>query len=502
MPKSPGATARRLPVEMAMLRISDARHRLPRILGTAQLVMLGLGVMIGAGIFSLSGQQAAINAGPAVIVSFGLAAVICFIAALSYAELSSTIPVAGSSYTFTYVAFGEMWGWFVGWALILELVLAASVVSRAWSDYFLATLGSFDIDVPSLIVDHSRADSDLNLVAPAVIIVLMILIATGTKLSAGVLSVAVLLKVAVILLVVTVGFSHVDTDNYTPFIPGAQSSSDAGTLWSSLVGTESAYGIAGVFAATAVITFGYIGFDLISTAAEDAKEPRRSVPRAMLISIGLVAILYVAVAAILVGLRPYGDLNTSAPVSDALAAVGVSWAAKVVNLGGLLAFTTVVMVVLIAQSRVLFSMGRDGLLPGVLGRVSRRYSAPTNAAIVAGLFAAIVSMFPKIGALNNMLVLGALFAFFSCSVGVLVLRRTQPDIERGFRVPGVPIVPLISAAAIVWLALNLTAETWLRFLVWMAAGLVIYFAYGRSHSALAGRIGTSRPVTSSGKHSL
>ena len=502
MPKSPGATARRLPVEMAMLRISDARHRLPRILGTAQLVMLGLGVMIGAGIFSLSGQQAAMNAGPAVIVSFGLAAVICFIAALSYAELSSTIPVAGSSYTFTYVAFGEMWGWFVGWALILELVLAASVVSRAWSDYFLATLNSFDINVPSFIVDHSQSASDLNLVAPAVIIVLTIMIATGTKLSAGVLSIAVLLKVAVILLVVTVGFSHVDTDNYAPFIPDAHSSADAGTLWSSIIGTESSFGIAGVFAATAVITFGYIGFDLISTAAEDAKEPRRSVPRAMLISIGLVAILYVAMAAVLVGIRPYADLNTSAPVSDALAAAGVSWAAKVVNVGGLLAFTTVVMVVLIAQSRVLFSMGRDGLLPGVLGRVSRRYSTPTNAAVLAGLFAAIVSMFPQIGALNNMLVLGALFAFFSCSVGVLVLRRTQPDIERGFRVPGVPLVPLIAAAAIVWLALNLAAETWLRFLVWMAAGLVIYLVYGRSHSALAGRIGTSRPVTSSGKHSL
>ena len=502
MPKSPGATARRLPVEMAMLRISDARHRLPRILGTAQLVMLGLGVMIGAGIFALSGQQAAMNAGPAVIVSFGLAAVICFIAALSYAELSSTIPVAGSSYTFTYVAFGEMWGWFVGWALILELLLAASVVSRAWSQYFLATLDSFDINVPAVIADHSQAGSDLNFVAPAVIIVLTILVATGTKLSAGVLSVAVLLKVAVILLVITVGFSHVDTDNYSPFIPDAVTTGDAGTLWSSIVGTDTAFGIGGVFAAAAVITFGYIGFDLISTAAEDAKEPRRSVPRAMLISISIVSVLYVAMAAVLVGISPYTELGTAAPVSDALASAGVSWAAKVVNLGGLLAFTTVVMVVLIAQSRVLFSMGRDGLLPGVLGRVSRRYSTPTNGAIVAGVVATGVSMFPKIGQLESMLVLGALFAFFSCSVGVLVLRRTQPEIERGFRVPGVPVVPLISAAAIVWLALNLTGETWLRFLAWMAVGLVIYLLYGRSHSALAGRIGVSRPVGASGKHSL
>ena len=502
MPKSPGATSRRLPVEMAMLRISEARHRLPRILGTAQLVMLGLGVMIGAGIFSLSGAQAAANAGPAVILSFALAAAICFIAALSYAELSSTIPVAGSSYTFTYVAFGELWGWLVGWALILELVLAASILSRVWSTYFVATLGEFDVDVPSFVLDHSQADSTLNLIAPLVLIVLTVLVATGTKLSTGVLSVAVLIKVAVILLVIGVGFSHIDTDNYRPFIPDPQTVGEAGTVWSTLTGTDTSYGIAGVFAATAVIAFSYIGFDLISTAAEDTKEPRRSVPRAMLLAIVLVTILYVAMAAVLVGMRPYSELGTAAPVSDAFAAAGVGWAAKVISVGGLVAFTTVIMVVLIAQSRVLFSMGRDGLLPGLLGRVSRRYSTPTNAAIIAGLAATIVAMFPKIGTLEPMLVLGAFFAFFSCSVGVLVLRRTQPDIERGFRVPGVPVVPLLGAVAIVWLSLNVTAETWLRFLIWMVVGLAIYFIYGRSHSALAGRIGMGSPVGAHGKHSL
>ncbi|MGH3360424.1 MAG: APC family permease, partial [Nocardioidaceae bacterium] len=405
---------------------------------------------------------------------------------------------------FTYVAFGELWGWLVGWALILELLLAASLVARAWSSYFLATLDGFDISLPTVIVEHSQVGSDLNLVAPALLIVLTLLVATGTKLSASVLSVAVLAKVAVILLVIVVGLAHIDRGNYTPFVPEPQDTGgDGGTLWSALIGVDTSFGVAGVFAATAVIVFGYIGFDLISTAAEDTKEPRHSVPRAMLISIGLVSVLYVAMAVVLVGLRPYLELGTPAPVSDALGAAGVDWAAKIVNLGGLLAFTTVIMVVLIAQSRVLFSMGRDGLLPGVLGRVSRRYSTPTNGAIVAGLAATVVALFPTIGELEQMLVLGALFAFFFCSVGVPLLRLRQPDLERGFRVPGSPFVPLLAAAAIVWLGLNLTGETWIRFAVWMLVGLVFYLAYGRSHSALAGRIGMNAlPSGTHGKHSL
>lgn len=473
-----------------MLRVSDARHRLPRVLGTSQLVILGLGVMIGAGIFSLSGLQAATNAGPAVIVSFVIAAAVCFVAALSYAELSSTIPVAGSAYTFTYVVFGEIWGWLVGWALILELLIAAALVARAWSTYFVATLDGFDIGVPAIIADHAKFDSGLNLVAPVLLVLLTVLVVTGTKLSARVLTVVVLAKVAVILLVIAVGSRHIDRANYTPFVPAARPRSEAdgaGTVWSMITGGDSAFGVTGVFAATAVITFAYIGFDLIATAAEDTKDPRRSVPRAMLIGIGLVTLLYVAVAIVLVGMRPYAELGTGAPVSDAMQAVGVSSAVSVVNVGGLLAFTTVIMVVLIAQSRVLFAMGRDGLLPRGLGQVSRRYSSPSRAAALAGLAAAALALYPGIGSLEQMLVMGALFAFFFCSVGVLVLRRSQPDLERGFRVPGVPWVPVLSALATVWLALNTTPETWRNFAIWMIAGLFLYSAYGRSHSALAGR---------------
>jgi basic amino acid/polyamine antiporter, APA family len=481
---------RRLPVELAMYRVSEARHRLPRVFGTAQLVVLGLGVMIGAGIFSLSGRQAAENAGPAVIASFVLAALVCFVAALSYAELSSTIPVAGSVYTFSYVAFGELWAWLVGWALILELLVAAALVSRAWSAYSLATLDGLGLEVPASVAKYGAFDADVNLIAPGVLILLTALVVTGTKLSARVLTAAVLGKVAVIALVIVVGARYVDAANYTPFVPRQQAAaaeSGGGTLLQALIGSPgSTYGIFGVFAAASVITFAYIGFDLIATAAEDTRDPRHSVPRAMLVSLGLVTLLYVAMAVVLVGLSPYSELGTDAPVSDALEAAGVPWAAVVVSFGGLLAFTTVIMVVLIAQSRVLFAMGRDGLLPRSLGRVSRGFTAPSNAAATAGIGATLLALYPGIASLEELLVIGTMAAFFSCAVGVLVLRRTQPELERGFRVPASPLLPLLSALATLWLAVNLSVDTWRNFGVWTGLGVLFYFAYGYWQSALAG----------------
>jgi basic amino acid/polyamine antiporter, APA family len=487
-------SSRRLPVEMAIYRVSEARHRLPRVFGTGQLVVLGLGVMIGAGIFSLSGEQAAANAGPAVVVSFVVAALVCVLAALCYAELSSTIPVAGSVYTFGYVAFGEVWGWLLGWSLILEMLIAAALVARVWSSYLLATLVGFDVPVPEVLTQYGQADSDLNLVAPVLLLVLAALVVTGTKLSARVLTTVVVAKVAVIVLVVVAGARYVDTANYTPFVPDpAPVADDAGsTVLQALLGQGgTAFGLTGVFMAAGVITFAYIGFDLIATAAEDAREPARSIPRAMLVSLALVTVLYVAMAAVLVGLRSYERLGSPAPVSDALGAAGVTWTASVVNLGGLLAFTTVIMVVLIGQSRVLFVMGRDGLLPRGLGRVSLTFSAPSRAAAVAGVAAALLALYPGLLSLAELLVLGALFAFFFCAVGVLVLQRTQPELERGFRVPAFPAVPVLSALATVWLGLNLQVASWRAFGIWMAAGLVVYLAYGRRHSALAH--GTAAP---------
>jgi APA family basic amino acid/polyamine antiporter len=488
-PSANGQTVgRRLPVESAFTRVEDARHRLPRLFGRRDLVVLGLGVMIGSGIFSLSGKQAANVAGPAVIVSFLVAAVVCVLAAACYAELSSTIPVSGSAYTFSYVTFGEMWAWLVGWALVLELVTAAAIVARVCSAYFLATLDGFGVTLPTGAAQFFGPDAKVNLVAPVLLLIMTALIVTGTKLSTRVLTVVVVAKVAVILLVVIVGATHINWANYHPFVPmsrAAPATASPTVLGWILDSSFGSFGMMGIFTAASSIVFAFIGFDLIATASEDARNPRKTVPQGMLLGVGAVTILYVAMAVVLVGMRPYAKLGGAAPVSEAMNAVGAGWAAKVVNLGALLAMSTVIMVVLIAQSRVLFNMGRDGLLPKSLGRVSRVYSSPARAATTAGLAAVVLTLYPKVLDLEELLVIGALFCFAFCAVGVLTLRRSEPNLERGFRVPMVPLIPLLSLGATLWLMLNMKTSTWTQFGVWMLLGLAIYGLYGRWHSRLA-----------------
>lgn len=488
MADAPIGRARRLPPELAMLRISNARHRLPAIFGTGLLIVLALGVMIGAGIFSLSGRQAATMAGPAVIVSFLIAAVVCLLAALSYAELSSTLPTAGSVYTFAYVAFGELWAWIVGWALVLELLVAAALVSRVWAAYFATTLDGFGVGVPTFVAEHSSVVEGTGWIAAIVVIVLALLVMIGTKLSGRVLATIVAVKLTAVVLVIAVGARHVDSDNYTPFVPEVvKGAGNKGTVLQSILGgSGDAFGLMGIVTAAGVIVFAFIGFDLIATASEDARNPRRSVPRAMLASIGIVTALYVAMAAVLVGLKPYGELNTNAPVSDALRGTGPGWSANVINVGALFGLTTVILVVLIAQSRVLFAMGRDGLLPRGLARIGAG-SSPSRAALVAGLAAAALALDPGTANREQLLVLGTLFAFAFCAVGVIRLRKTQPDLERGFRVPLVPLVPILSLLATIWLSLSLTWSTWRNFGLWMVVGLVLYLVYGRRHSALGNR---------------
>ena len=489
MAGDPIGRARRLPPELALLRITHARHRLPAVFGTGLLIVLAIGVMVGGGIFSLAGTQAATMAGPAVIVSFVIASVVCLLAALSYAELSSTLPTAGSVYTFAYVAFGELWAWIVGWALVLELVVAAAVVSRIWASYFTATLDGFDIGIPTFLAEHSQVGTGTGWIAAAFVVVLMLLVMTGAKLTGRVLALIVAAKLIAVVLVIAVGARHVDKANYSPFVPDVKEGAGAsGTVLQSLLGgAGDAFGVMGIFTAAGAIVFSFIGFDLIATAAEDAKDPRRSIPRAMLASIAIVTILYVAMGAVLVGLRPYGELNTAAPVSDALRAAGSpSWSANVINVGALFGLTTVVLVVLIAQSRVLFAMGRDGLLPRGLAHVGAG-SSPSRAALVAGLAAAALALDPGTVKRADLLVLGTLFAFAFCAVGVIRLRKSQPDLERGFRVPLVPFVPILSLLATIWLSLNLAGKTWRDFAIWMVVGFLLYLLYGRGHSALGNR---------------
>ena len=356
---------RRLPVEDALAPRQVGRHRLRVAFRRSDLVVLGLGVTIGAGIFSLAGQQAAVNAGPGVLLAFVIAAVACLLAALCYAELSSTLPVAGSAYTFTYVIFGEVWGWLIGWALLLELLLAVAVVARVWSQYAVATLDDFGVSLSGGWQDVAGFDADHDLVAAAVIVLLVLVVVASTRVSVGVLWVAVVAKVAVILLVVVIGLLHVHLANFTPFLPAsrpAPQGSDPSVLQELAGETPDTFGMLGVFTAAAVVFFAFLGFDIVATAAEEARSPERDVPRGIVITLVIATVLYLAVAAVLVGMRPYQELGGSAPLSDAFRDVGADLTARLINLGALLGLTTVIIVVLIGQSSFFYSMSREGLL--------------------------------------------------------------------------------------------------------------------------------------------
>ena len=476
---------RRLPVELALYRTSSARHRLPAVLGRGGLVMLGIGVMVGGGIYSLAGQEAASTAGPAVIVSFAIGSLVCVLAGLCYAELSSTLPVSGSVYTFSYVAFGEVWAWVVGWALVLELVMAAAVVSRVFTQYAVSTLDSAGVALPSTIADLGGF-TGWNVLAPVTLVLLTLMIASGTRLTGRLVSGLVVVKTAIVLVLVVAGLRAMDTANFSRFVPDPVAT-DSSSLLSTLTGFgESSFGWAGVLVAVGPVVFAYVGFDLISTSAEEARDPRRSVPFGILASLGIVTVMYLAMAVVLVGLRPYQELGSDAPMVDALEAAGAGgWVTVTVGLGAVLGSLTVLMVVLTALSRVLFSMGRDGLLPHRLGEVSRRWNSPARAAVLGGLAAAALSTYTEVLALADTLVLAALFTFFFCAVGVIVLRVRQPELERGFRIAGGPVVPVLAAAAVAWFSLTLEGEIWAYFGGWLLIGAVVYAVWGRRHSRLA-----------------
>lgn len=493
---------RRLPVEEATGQPYGGRHRLHRVYQRRDLIVLGLGVMIGAGIFKIAGVQAATMAGPAVIASFVIAGFACLLSALSYAELASTMPVAGSAYSFTYVIFGELWAWVIGWALILEMLLAAAAVSRAWSLFALQTLRDFGIGIPGAIQGMVGQPTGLDLLTLFILVLVTAVVALGARMSLGLLWFLVLAKVVVIGLVIVVGLPHIEADNYTPFVPPAQTSTDptGGTVFGTLLGTSpGTFGLFGVFAATSVIAFSYLGFDILATAAEETADAPRDVPRGMLGSLALTILLYVGVAVVMVGMVRYDALNEDAPLTAAFAQVGAGVMGQVINIGAVLGLTTVILVVVVGLTRVIFSMARDGLLPGGLAAVDRRYLVPSRATLAVGVVAILLSQFVDVLTLEQLVVIGTLFAFVFVSAGVLVLRRTHPEIPRGFRVPGVPVVPILAIVATCWLMLNLALRTWEYFAIWMVAGTLIYAVYGRRHSALSRALG-GRPGRRRGRH--
>ena len=479
-------------VEQSIGDTDEPEHRLKKDLTALDLTVFGVGVTIGAGIFILTGRVAASNAGPAVALSFVVAAVACGLAALCYAEFASSVPVAGSAYTFSYATHGELVAWIIGWDLILEFVIGAAAVASGWSGYLASVLEGTAFELPASITD---ADSGaVNLPAGLLVLALTGILIAGIKLSSRINEVVVAIKVAIVLFVIVAGIGLIDTANYTPFIPPAADApaESAGFLDTPMVqtlfGLESAvYGWGGIVTGAAVVFFAFIGFDVVATTAEETRNPQRDLPRGILGALAICALLYGAVALVITGMQSYQDIDEAdpAPLATAFSEAGKDGFADIIAIGAVVGLVVVVMILLLGQSRVAFAMSRDGLLPRGLSRVHPRFGTPYIITTVVGVFVAVIATFFPIGELAELVNVGTLFAFILVSIGVVVLRRRRPDLPRAFRVPLSPVLPIFAALVSFYLMLNLSGETWVRFLIWMALGLVIYFAYGASHSRLA-----------------
>lgn len=473
-------------VEQSIADTDEPDTRLRKDLTAWDLTVFGVAVVVGAGIFTLTARTAGNVAGPSVSLAFVIAAVACGLAALCYAEFASAVPVAGSAYTFSYATFGEFIAWIIGWDLILELALAASVVGKGWSLYLAKVIG---VD-GSTVIDWGPVSIDWG--ALLLIGVLTTLLALGTKLSSRVSLIITALKVSVVLLVIIVGAFYISAKNYSPYIPPEQPAERGvgihQTLWSWMSGADgSNFGWYGLLAAASLVFFAFIGFDIVATTAEETKNPQKALPRGILGSLLIVTVLYVAVTLVLTGMVPYTELSgESGTLSTAFHLHGITWAEWIINLGALAGLTTVVMVMLLGQTRIGFAMARDGLLPRGLAKTGSRGTPVRMTLLVGGTAGALGTFFPM-GALEEMVNIGTLFAFVLVSIGVAVLRYRRPDLERGFRVPLMPLIPILSVIACIWLMLNLSIETWLRFVIWMVLGVVVYLAYGMRHSVLGMR---------------
>ncbi|SEG78682.1 basic amino acid/polyamine antiporter, APA family [Nonomuraea solani] len=470
---------RRLPPSEATGLRTGARHSLAELYRPADLVVLGLGVMIGAGIFSIAGRQAASTAGPGVILSFMIAGIACLLACLCYAELSSTMPTSGSAYTFTYVIFGEVWAWIIGWALILELQLAAAVVARAWGEIAVGAIANFGVTVP-----NRGLVSDLLVFV--IVVVLTGIVALGARIGLRALWIMVSAKLLAIGAVIVVGLAHIDVANFGDFYVRPVTLSVAPqTVLEVVFGESQAFGWFGIFAAASAIAFAYIGFDIVATSAEETVNAPKAVPKGMIRSLVIATVIYIAVAVVMVGMVSYTKISLEAPLSSAFRAVGADWMVHVIDAGAVLGLTTVILVLIVGQTRVLFSMARDGLIPRRLAAVSRRYHTPTRVTLVIGFAAIVLAEFVPVLTMQELVVIGTLFAFAFVAAGVIVMRRRMPYLERGFRVPLSPLLPGLSMVATLWLMVNLRVLTWAWFALWMAFGLLVYLLYGRRHSLLA-----------------
>jgi basic amino acid/polyamine antiporter, APA family len=491
-------------IEQSIADTDDPDSQLRKDLSWWHLCVFGVSVVIGAGIFTVTASTAGDITGPAIWISFVIAAVTCGLAALCYAEFASMLPVAGSAYTFSYATFGEFVAWTIGWNLVLELVIGAAVIAKGWSSYLHTVFGfaSATIDLGSVKLDWG---------ALVIVALVATLLAQGTKLSSQFSAVVTAVKVAVVLLVIIVGAFYIKAANYSPFIPAPETDrSGSGvnqSLLSLLTGAHSShYGWYGVLAGASIVFFAFIGFDIVATMAEETKNPQRDVPRGILATLGIVTVLYVAVSIVLSGMVSYTQLRTTpdghqANLATAFAANGVQWASGIISIGALAGLTTVAMVLLLGGCRVVFAMARDGLLPRRLAKTGSHGTPVRITVLIALLVAATASVFPA-DKLEEMVNVGTLFAFLLVSAGVIVLRRRRPDLPRGFRAPLVPALPIASVCACVWLMVNLTVVTWVRFGVWMVTGVLVYAAYGRRNSLLGKGTGAEDAGVQLGKNVL
>ena len=463
--------------------------RLRKRLGARHLVGFGIGIVIGTGIFTLTGVQAKQNAGPAVVVSFVIAGLVALLAALCYAELASSVPTAGSAYTYAYATAGEVVAWIIGWDLFLEFALGAAVVARGWSGY----VGNL-LDLPPSMFGET---STVNVGAAAIVLVLTAVAVLGIRESARVTGALVVVKVAVCVFIVVAGAWFVRGANLTPFVPPAQPAEGGSGLTRPVIEVVAgldpvAFGTGGVLTAAAVVFFSYTGFEAVANLSEETRRPARDVPLGLLGTLGLATALYVGVAFVLVGMVEYGDIDEGAPIADAFDQVGLGWASSLVAIAAVAGLTSVILVDLITIGRIGFAMGRDGLLPPAVARVSPRTGVPARITLLFAALVLVLATFVPLGTLADLVSIGTLFAFLLVSVAVVVLRRTRPDLERPFRVPLSPGLPLVAALACLYLMLNLSIETWLRFLAWLALGMVVYGVYGYRNSRVrrAARVGS------------
>ncbi|GGL47301.1 amino acid permease [Sporolactobacillus putidus] len=448
-----------------MIRQASGKKSLQKALGAFDLTMLGVGAVIGTGIFVLTGVVAAKNAGPAIILSFVFSGLACAFAALCYAEFASMIPASGSAYTYSYTTFGELFAWILGWDLILEYGLACSVVASGWSAYFQELVGGFGIHLPALLsgaFDPSKG-SYVDIMAVAIVFLLSAVLMTGVKESSRINDIMVIIKIGVVLLFIVVGIFYVRPSNWSPFMP---------------------FGFSGVMQGAATAFLAYIGFDAVSSASEEVKNPQRDMPIGILSSLAICMILYIAVSAVLTGMIPYTKLNVGDPVAFALRFVHQNWVAGFVSLGAILGITTVLFVMMYGQTRLFFAISRDGLLPKGISKLTHKTKTPTRSIILTWLMATVFSAVIPLNQLAELTNIGTLFAFIVVSLGVIVLRHTRPDIKRNFRVPFVPFIPVLAVLACGYLMVNLSKITWIGFLIWFAIGLIIYFTYGYRHSLL------------------